>query len=75
MDETNDAEESNPAAEPGDETPVPFSFLTDRIANRQIACGVTHTTEATHAIIRANLSRSAMYSGQIKSTGPRYCPS
>ena len=58
-----------------DDRPVPFSFMTERITTRQIACGITHTSEATHAIIRANLSRSAMYSGQIKSTGPRYCPS
>ena len=59
----------------GDDPPVPFSFLTDRIANPQIDCGVTATTEATHAIIRANLHRSPMYSGQIESVGPRYCPS
>ncbi|MFM9942883.1 MAG: tRNA uridine-5-carboxymethylaminomethyl(34) synthesis enzyme MnmG [Hyphomicrobiaceae bacterium] len=61
--------------QPGDDEPVPFSFLTDRIVNRQISCGVTHTSEATHAIIRANLGRSAVYSGAIKGTGPRYCPS
>jgi tRNA uridine 5-carboxymethylaminomethyl modification enzyme len=59
----------------GDDDPVPFSFLTERIANRQIACGVTTTTEATHAIIRANLHRAPMYSGQIEGVGPRYCPS
>ncbi len=58
-----------------DDDPVPFSFLTDRITTRQIACGITRTTEATHAIIRANLARSAVYSGQIESVGPRYCPS
>ena len=58
-----------------DEDPVPFSFLTERIANRQIACGVTATSEATHAIIRANLHRAPMYSGQIEGVGPRYCPS
>ncbi len=61
--------------QPGDEVPTPFSFLTQRITNAQIHCGVTTTTEATHAIIRANLSRSPMYSGQIESVGPRYCPS
>jgi tRNA uridine 5-carboxymethylaminomethyl modification enzyme len=61
--------------QPGDEDPVPFSCLTDRITNPQIECGVTTTTEATHAIIRANLARSPMYSGQIGSVGPRYCPS
>ena len=59
----------------GDDDPVPFSFLTERIANRQIACGVTATSEATHAIIRANLHRAPMYSGQIEGVGPRYCPS
>jgi tRNA uridine 5-carboxymethylaminomethyl modification enzyme len=58
-----------------DEEPVPFSFLTDRIETPQIACGITHTTPATHEIIRANLARSPMYSGQIGSIGPRYCPS
>lgn len=58
-----------------DADPVPFSFLTERITTPQIACGITKTSEATHAIIRANLSRSPMYSGQIASTGPRYCPS
>jgi tRNA uridine 5-carboxymethylaminomethyl modification enzyme len=54
---------------------VPFSFLTTRIGNRQIQCGVTTTTEATHALIRANLHRAPMYSGQIEGVGPRYCPS
>jgi tRNA uridine 5-carboxymethylaminomethyl modification enzyme len=59
----------------GDADPVPFSFLTERITNRQITCAITSTNEATHAIIRANLARSPMYSGQIASRGPRYCPS
>ena len=58
-----------------DADPVPFSFLTEAITTRQIACGITHTTAATHDIIRANLHRSPMYSGQIDSVGPRYCPS
>ncbi len=58
-----------------DDPPVPFSFLTERITTPQITCAITRTTEAAHTIIRANLSRSAMYSGQISSTGPRYCPS
>ena len=58
-----------------DADPVPFSFLTDKITTPQIACGITHTTAKTHDIIRANLSRSPMYSGQIGSVGPRYCPS
>ncbi len=58
-----------------DDNPVPFSFLTDKITTPQIACGITRTTAATHDIIRANLARSPMYSGQIGSVGPRYCPS
>lgn len=61
--------------QPGDEPPEPFSVLTERIENRQIECGITRTTEATHRIIRANVHRSPMYSGQIASRGPRYCPS
>jgi tRNA uridine 5-carboxymethylaminomethyl modification enzyme len=61
--------------QPGDDDPVPFSFLTERITRPQIACGVTTTTEQTHAIIRANLARAPMYSGAIQSVGPRYCPS
>ncbi|WP_312367364.1 tRNA uridine-5-carboxymethylaminomethyl(34) synthesis enzyme MnmG [Ensifer sp.] len=58
-----------------DEQPVPFSFMTDRIVNPQIDCGVTRTTEATHKIIADNIGKSAMYSGQIEGVGPRYCPS
>ena len=58
-----------------DAEPMPFSFLTERITTPQIACGITHTTAATHDIIRANLHLSPMYSGQIASVGPRYCPS
>ncbi len=58
-----------------DDPPVPFSFLTARITTRQIACHITHTTAAAHAVIAANLNRSAMYSGEIKGVGPRYCPS
>ncbi|MBF0393893.1 MAG: tRNA uridine-5-carboxymethylaminomethyl(34) synthesis enzyme MnmG, partial [Alphaproteobacteria bacterium] len=59
----------------GDDPPVPFSFLTTRITTPQVTCGITGTTEATHALIRANLHRAPMYSGQIESIGPRYCPS
>ena len=59
----------------GDEYPVPFSFRTDRIDVRQIPCYITHTNETTHAIIRGALDQSPMYSGQIQSVGPRYCPS
>jgi tRNA uridine 5-carboxymethylaminomethyl modification enzyme len=61
--------------QPGDEPPEPFSALTERLPNRQIHCGITRTTETTHAIVRANVHRSPMYSGQIHSRGPRYCPS
>src|ERR1700685_3511885 len=61
--------------QPGDDPPVPFSTLTERITNRQIQCAITRTSAATHAIIRDNVHRSPMYSGQIKSRGPRYCPS
>jgi tRNA uridine 5-carboxymethylaminomethyl modification enzyme len=61
--------------QPGDAPPEPFSVLTERIANPQIECGITRTTPATHEIIRENFHRSPMYSGQIKSKGPRYCPS
>jgi tRNA uridine 5-carboxymethylaminomethyl modification enzyme len=66
-----------PAVEmqPGDDPPEPFSVLTDRITTPQIQCGITRTTPKTHDVIRANVHRSPMYSGQIKSTGPRYCPS
>ena len=62
-------------ADPGDAEPEPFSTLTVGITNPQIACRVTATTPATHAIIRANLHRSAIYCGQITGSGPRYCPS
>ena len=58
-----------------DADPVPFSFLTDRIDVPQIACGVTHTTEATHRIIADNLGDSAVYGGHLSGRGPRYCPS
>jgi tRNA uridine 5-carboxymethylaminomethyl modification enzyme len=58
-----------------DNSPTPFSFMTDRIETQQIACGITRTTTETHRIIRENIHRSAMYSGQIEGVGPRYCPS
>src|SRR6202030_2342610 len=61
--------------QPGDEPPEPFSTLTERIENPQVACGITRTNAATHQIIRDNVHRSPMYSGQISSRGPRYCPS
>ena len=59
----------------GDETPVMFSFLSDKPTARQVTCGITHTNEHTHNIIRENLSQSAMYGGHISGVGPRYCPS
>jgi tRNA uridine 5-carboxymethylaminomethyl modification enzyme len=59
----------------GDEPPQPFSFLTKSVTTPQVVCHITHTTEATHAIIAANLARAPMYSGDIRSVGPRYCPS
>jgi len=58
-----------------DDEPSPFSFLTDKITNRQVACGVTYTTAETHKIIEESLSKSAVYSGAISGRGPRYCPS
>ncbi len=61
--------------QPGDNPPTPFSFLTDGITQRQVDCWVTWTTPGVHEPIRANLHRAPMYSGQIKSRGPRYCPS
>jgi tRNA uridine 5-carboxymethylaminomethyl modification enzyme len=61
--------------QPGDEPPEPFSTLTDAIENPQVQCGITRTIAATHDVIRANAHRSPMYSGQIQSRGPRYCPS
>ena len=61
--------------QPGDMPPTPFSFMNSEIAVRQIDCHITHTNENTHEIIRENLHRSAMYSGHIEGTGPRYCPS
>ncbi|WP_128928794.1 tRNA uridine-5-carboxymethylaminomethyl(34) synthesis enzyme MnmG [Bradyrhizobium guangxiense] len=61
--------------QPGDEPPEPFSVMTERITTPQIQCGITRTTAATHEVIRTNVHRSPMYSGQIKSSGPRYCPS
>ena len=61
--------------QPADDPPVPFSTLTDRITVPQIACGITRTTAETHRIIADNIHRSAVYSGQIEGSGPRYCPS
>ncbi len=61
--------------QPGDDPPVPFSALSDKITVPQISCHMTWTNEKTHDIIRDNLHRSAMYSGRIQGTGPRYCPS
>lgn len=61
--------------QPADEEPTLFSFLSNGVAQRQVACGITYTTDATHEIIRENLDKSAMYGGHIDGVGPRYCPS
>ena len=61
--------------QPGDDDPTPFSFRTKKIAQKQVPCYIAFTTEETHRIIRENVHRSPMYSGQIQSIGPRYCPS
>ncbi len=61
--------------QPGDEEPQPFSFLTERIQTKQLPCWICYTNPAVHELIRANLHRAPMYSGQIQSSGPRYCPS
>jgi tRNA uridine 5-carboxymethylaminomethyl modification enzyme len=61
--------------QPGDADPVAFSFMTDAITEPQLDCHITYTNRAVHELIRANLHRAPMYSGQIQSTGPRYCPS
>jgi tRNA uridine 5-carboxymethylaminomethyl modification enzyme len=61
--------------QPGDRDPVPFSFATDHLTQTQLSCHITYTNDAVHDIIRANLHRAPMYSGQIQSRGPRYCPS
>jgi len=61
--------------QPGDDAPEPFSFLTDRLHVDQLPCYITHTNQVVHDLIRANLHRAPMYSGQISSSGPRYCPS
>jgi tRNA uridine 5-carboxymethylaminomethyl modification enzyme len=61
--------------QPGDAYPAPFSFATDRITQPQVDCHITHTNSAVHDLIRANLDRAPMYTGQIEGRGPRYCPS
>ena len=63
------------AEERGDDPPVPFSFLTDRIEREQITCHLLHTTEGVHDLVRANIGLSPLFNGQIKGVGPRYCPS
>ena len=60
--------------QPADDEPSYFSFLTNKLQNRQIKCGMTYTNDAVHKIISENISKSAMYSGNIKGVGPRYCP-
>ena len=61
--------------QPGDDDPTLFSFLSQSVQAKQVSCGITHTNEETHEIIRQNLSKSAMYGGHIDGVGPRYCPS
>lgn len=61
--------------QPGDEPPVPFSFLTSAIERPQISCHLVHTTERVHDLVRAHISQSPLYNGQISGIGPRYCPS
>ncbi|MCR4412381.1 MAG: tRNA uridine-5-carboxymethylaminomethyl(34) synthesis enzyme MnmG [Thermoguttaceae bacterium] len=63
------------AIQEGDEAPEPFSFLTERLEVAQLPCWITYTNPAVHELIRANLHRAPMFTGQIQSTGPRYCPS
>ena len=62
-------------SQPGDDQPQPFSFMTDKLSGEQLPCHIAYTNEAVHDLIRANLHRAPMYSGQINSRGPRYCPS
>jgi tRNA uridine 5-carboxymethylaminomethyl modification enzyme len=71
----NSIDWSGLARQPGDEVPEPFSVMTRAITNPQVDCHITRTTAASHAVIRKNLARSPLYSGQIESRGPRYCPS
>ena len=71
----NSIDWSQTTPEPGDKMPKPFSYMTKSIEQEQMPCFITHTTPATHAIIEANFHRAPMYSGQITSVGPRYCPS
>ena len=66
---------SKTAIQPGDDLPQPFSYMTDSLPAPQVPCWITYTNESVHALIRANLHRAPMYTGQIQSTGPRYCPS
>lgn len=63
------------SCQPGDDPPVPFSFLTRALTQRQVCCWITHTNARAHQLIRENIHRAPMYSGQIQSRGPRYCPS
>lgn len=73
--DANTIDFSKTAPQYGDEPPLPFSYSTERITNPQLPCYITHTNSETHRIIRENLDRSPLYSGRIKSIGPRYCPS
>ena len=61
--------------QPGETPPPPFSFLTENVTTPQLECGITYTNERTHQIIRDNIDRAPLFSGQIEGLGPRYCPS
>ncbi|PQO28319.1 tRNA uridine-5-carboxymethylaminomethyl(34) synthesis enzyme MnmG [Blastopirellula marina] len=71
----NSIDFSQTELQPGDDEPQPFSFLTEKLPGEQMPCHITHTNEKVHDLIRANLHRAPMYSGEIESRGPRYCPS
>lgn len=71
----NSIDFSKTELQPGDDDPQPFSFLTGELTGEQMPCHITHTNQRVHDLIRANLHRAPMYSGEIESRGPRYCPS
>ena len=73
--DANTIDFSKTVPQPGDDPPSPFSYSTERITNPQLPCYITYTNSETHRVIRENLDRSPLYSGRIKSIGPRYCPS
>ena len=62
-------------ADPGDDPPVPFSFLTGQVSRSQVSCHIVHTTDRVHALVREHIGESPLFNGQIRGIGPRYCPS